>query len=199
MTRILVFTFVCLLVAPAFAATTIVFIGDSLTEGYGVKQDQAFPAVAQAKLKSDGRDVHVINGGIGGSVSADADRRVTWFLKSKPSILVFELGGNDALKGTPVDVIEKNLDKALTAADGAGLKTLVLGMKVFTNFGPDYARSFEQMYSRLAKKHHAQLMPFLLEGVALNKSLMQADRIHPNAEGHAVVGKNVAAALEKLL
>jgi acyl-CoA thioesterase-1 len=178
---------------------TIVFVGDSLTEGYGVKLEQAFPAIAGEILRKDKHDIKIVNGGISGSVSADADRRVTWFLKVKPDILVLELGSNDALKGTPVAVIEKNLEHALLVADNAHLKVLILGMHIYTNFGPVYAKKFAAIFPKLAKEHHAALVPFLLEDVALKPALMQSDQKHPNVEGHALVAKRVAAALEKLL
>jgi acyl-CoA thioesterase-1 len=178
---------------------TVVFVGDSLTEGYGVKKEQAFPEIAGELLRAKGLKVKIVNGGISGSVSADADRRIKWFLKLKPDVLVLELGGNDALKGTPVSVIEKNLDSALVVADQAHLKTLILGMRIYTNFGPAYTKQFESLFSKLARKHHAELVPFLLEDVAMKSALMQSDQKHPNAEGHKLVAKRVATALEKLL
>lgn len=181
------------------AAKTIVFVGDSITEGYGVKQEQAFPAIAGEILKKKGHDVKIVNGGISGSVSADADARVKWFLKLKPDILVLELGGNDALKGTPASQIEKNLDQALKVAVGAKLKVLLLGMRIYTNFGPDYTKQFAELFPRLAKAHKTALIPFLLEDVALKKDLMQSDQKHPNVPGHAKVAERVATELEKLL
>jgi len=186
-------------VASASPVRTVVFIGDSITEGYGVKQEQAFPAIAGDLLKKRGVEVKIVNGGISGSDSADADRRVKWFLKIKPDVIVLELGGNDALKGTSASQIEKNLEQALKVADTAHLKVLILGMKVFTNFGPEYSKQFSEIFPRLAKAHHAALIPFLLEDVAMKAGLMQADQKHPNAEGHAKIAVRVAEALEKLL
>ena len=185
--------------SAASTERTVVFVGDSLAEGYGVKKEQAFPEIAGELLRAKGLKVKVVNGGISGSVSADADRRVKWFLKLKPDVLVLELGSNDALKGTPVSVIEKNLESALQVADQAHLKTLILGMRIYTNFGPDYTKQFESLFSKLARKHHAELVPFLLEDVALQAALMQSDQKHPNVEGHRIVAKRVATALEKLL
>jgi acyl-CoA thioesterase-1 len=184
--------------APA-PLKTIVFVGDSITEGYGVKQDQAFPAIAGELLRKRGRNVKVVNGGISGSVSADADARVKWFLKLKPDVIVLELGGNDALKGTPVSQIEKNLDQALKVAGNAHVKVLLLGMRIYTNFGPDYTKQFAEIYPRLAKAHKTALIPFVLEDVALKSGLMQSDQKHPNVPGHAKVAEKVAAELEKLL
>ncbi len=183
----------------ARAEHTVVFVGDSLTEGYGVKKEQAFPEISGQLLRAKGLNVKIVNGGISGSVSADADRRVKWFLKLKPDVLVLELGSNDALKGTPVSVIEKNLESALQVADQAHLKVLILGMRIYTNFGPEYSKQFETIFSKLARKHHAALVPFLLEDVALKAGLMQSDQKHPNVEGHAIVAKRVSRALEKIL
>lgn len=185
--------------AHAAPVRTVVFIGDSITEGYGVQKSQAFPEIVGALLAAKKIDIKSVNGGISGSVSADADRRVKWFLKLQPSVIVLELGANDALKGTPVPVIKKNLEAALKVADDANLKALILGMKVFTNFGPAYAKDLATMYSSLAREHHAELVPFLLEGVALNPKLMQSDQKHPNVEGHKIVAERVAKSLEKLL
>ncbi len=185
--------------ASAVKTQTIVFVGDSITEGYGVKQEQAFPAIAGEILKKKGHDVKIVNGGISGSVSADADARVKWFLKLKPDILVLELGGNDALKGTPVAQIEKNLDRALKVALEAKLKVLLVGMRIYTNFGPDYTKQFADLFPRLARLRKVPLIPFLLEDVALKKELMQSDQKHPNVPGHAKVAEQVALELEKLL
>lgn len=185
---------------PASSATkTVVFIGDSITEGYGVRQDQAFPAIAGELLRKKGHDVKIVNGGISGSVSADADARVKWFLKLKPDVIVLELGGNDALKGTPTTQIEKNLDQALKVAGDARVKVLLVGMRIYTNFGPDYTTAFAALFPRLAKAHKTALIPFLLEDVAMKKDLMQTDQKHPNVAGHAKVAERVASELEKLL
>lgn len=178
---------------------TVVFIGDSITEGYGVKKEQAFPEIAGQLLRKKGYDVKIVNGGISGSVSAEADRRVKWFLKAKPDIVVLELGGNDALKGTPAGVIEKNLDSAIALAKANRVQVLLVGMKIYTNFGPAYSKEFEALFPRLANKHGVPLLPFLLEDVALKKELNQSDMKHPNVEGHAIVAKRVANHLEKLL
>jgi acyl-CoA thioesterase-1 len=185
--------------ASSSSTKTVVFVGDSITEGYGVRQEQAFPAIAGELLRKKNHDVKIVNGGISGSVSADADARIKWFLKLKPDVIVLELGGNDALKGTPIAQIEKNLDKALQVAQDAHIKTLILGMRIYTNFGPDYTKKFTEIYPRLAKAHKAALIPFLLEDVALKPTLMQADQKHPNVPGHAKVAERVASELEKLL
>lgn len=178
---------------------TIVFIGDSLTEGYGVKKDEAFPEIAGRVLRDRGHKVRIINGGISGSVSADADRRLKWFLKSKPKVVVLALGSNDALKGTPVEVIKRNLASAIDFAKANGVKVLLCGNRVFENFGAEYTKAFAKIYSELAREKKVALLPFLLESVALKQELNQSDQKHPNAKGHELLGKDVARELEKLL
>lgn len=178
---------------------TIVVIGDSIADGYGVKKEEAYPEVAARLLREKKHDVKMINGGISGSVTAEADRRVTWFLKAKPSIIVFELGGNDGLKGTPAKVIEENLAKAIELAQKNEVKVLLLGMRLYTNLGQSYSKEFEAVFPRLAKKYKIPLVPFVLEDVAMKKELNQTDMKHPNAEGHKLVGARVAKALEAML
>ena len=185
--------------ARASTETTIVVIGDSIADGYGVKKEEAYPEVAARLLRAKKYEVKMINGGISGSVTAEADRRVLWFLKAKPQIIVFELGGNDGLKGTPVKVIEDNLAKAIELAQKNNVKVLLLGMRLYTNIGQTYSKDFEAIFPRLAKKYRVPLVPFVLEDVAMKKELNQSDMKHPNAEGHKLVGARVAAALEPLL
>lgn len=181
------------------ASKLIVFIGDSLTEGYGVKREEAYPEKVRGILERKGHSVQVINAGISGSVSAEADRRVKWQLRAKPQILVLALGANDGLKGTPPAVVKKNLALAIDEAQKAGVQVLLAGIKVFTNFGASYAKEFEQIYPDLAREKKVRLMPFLLEGVALDKSLNLPDGKHPNAKGHEIIAENVAKELEKML
>jgi acyl-CoA thioesterase-1 len=177
----------------------LLFIGDSLTEGFGVKKEEAFPEIAGKVLTGEGHAVKVVNGGISGSVSADADRRLKWFLKTKPDILILALGSNDALKGTPPDVIKKNLASVIDIANANGIKVLLVGAKVFANFGDSYNTSLDKMYASLAREKKVAYMPFLLKSVALKPELNQSDMKHPNSKGHELVGKDVAHELEKLL
>lgn len=186
-------------VAPQHGVTTILFLGDSLTEGYGVKKEQAYPELVGRILNESKHPVKIINGSISGSVTADADQRLKWFLKAKPDILVLALGSNDALKGTAPEVIEKNLSRVIDMAKENKIRVLLCGVQVFTNFGADYNRKLEKVYRDLAKSKKVELMPFLLEGVALDKDLNQADGKHPNAKGHEVIAANVAKRLEMLL
>lgn len=184
---------------PSREETVVVFIGDSLTQGYGVRADEAFPDKVGEILRKGGHKVKVINGGISGSVAAEADRRVRWYLKARPKILVLALGANDGMKGTPPAVIENNLRKAIDLAKKNQIKVVLAGMKMLSNLGPKYVREFEAVYPRLAKSEGIELMPFLLKDVALSKALNQTDMRHPNPQGHAIIAGHVATILEKML
>lgn len=177
----------------------VVFIGDSLTQGYGVRQEEAFPELVGKKLREKGRAIKIINGGISGSVTAEADRRVRWYLRAKPAVIVLALGANDGMKGTPPKVIEANLAKAIDLAQGSGSRVLLAGMKMFSNLGADYVRKFDAIYPHLAQEKKVSFIPFLLEGVALHKDLNQSDMRHPNAKGHEMIATRVAAKLEEML
>jgi len=183
----------------ADGVTTVIFIGDSLTEGYGVRKEEAYPELVAKLLSLKKYTLRVVNGAISGSRSADADRRLRWFLKQKPQILVLALGANDALKGTPVEVIKKNLAAVIDLARDNKIRVLLCGIKVFGNLGEDYNRAIEKMFSALAREKKVAFYPFLLEGVALDKKLNQVDGKHPNAKGHEVIARQVARELEKLL
>jgi acyl-CoA thioesterase-1 len=183
----------------ADGVTTVLFIGDSLTEGYGVRKEEAFPELVVKHLATKKQSVRIVNGGISGSLSADADRRLRWFLKQEPQVLVLALGANDALKGTPPEVIKKNLAAVIDLALEKKIRVLLCGIKVFGNFGVEYNRSIDKMYGDLAREKKVAFYPFLLEGVALDKSLNQVDGKHPNAKGHEVIARKIAVKLEKIL
>lgn len=186
-------------VGTTAAVNTVVVIGDSLTDGYGVKREEAYPALLETMLNAHGHSVKVINGGISGSVTAGADQRVRWYARAKPTLLILALGANDALKGTPPAQIKKNLALAIDQAKSDHMRVVLCGMRIFTNFGTDYATQFETLFRELAREKNVKLLPFLLEGVALEKTLLQADGKHPNAKGHQVMAKTVFAVVEKLL
>ncbi len=173
----------------------IAFIGDSITAGYGVLKEEAFPYRIEQLLagRSGQKNARVIitNAGISGSLSSSASSRVRFYLKLKPQILVLELGANDVLKGTEVSVIQKNLADAIDLALHNNIKVLLLGMKIYTNFGASYTSAFAKIFSDLARDKKIEFMPFLLEGVALNKSRMQPDEKHPNADGHRIIAENL--------
>jgi acyl-CoA thioesterase-1 len=184
----------------------IVMIGDSLTQGYGVRSEEAFPALVEKRLRQSlpkrittQRQIRVINAGISGSVTSEADRRLKWYLKSKPDLVLIALGANDGFKGTPPAVIKANLQKAIDLAKAERLPVVLGGMKMLTNLGTDYVREFERVYHDLAKENKIELIPFLLEGVALEKSLNQSDLRHPNALGHQRIAERVSQILERII
>jgi len=181
----------------------VLFIGDSLTAGYGVRKEEAFPELVEQLLKNSQSDspthLHIINGGISGSLSSSAGSRVRYYLKLKPQILVLELGANDALKGTDPKLIKKNLAEAITLAQQNNMKVLLVGMQVFANFGETYTQSFAKIFTELAREKKTKLMPFLLEDVAAKKELMQSDQKHPNALGHKMIAENLIKYLKPMV
>lgn len=192
--------------APAAASVSetvggplIVFMGDSLTAGYGLAEEEAFPAVLERKLGEDGLRVRVVNAGVSGDTSAGGLRRLDWLLKQNPDVLVVGLGGNDALRGQPVEEIASNLRAIIVKARHAGTKVLLLGMRIPPNYGDDYAGRFAAVYTDVARDTGVPLVPFLLDGVGGHAELNQLDGIHPTAKGHEVVARNVLPHLERLL
>ena len=180
---------------------TIVFFGDSLTAGYGLDPDEAFPALIQKKLAEAGRPWRVVNAGLSGETTAGGLRRLDWVMRQPIDLFVLELGGNDGLRGIPPEASRANLqamiDRIRTRFPNAAI--VLAGMQVPPNMGPDYSRQFAVMYPELAKKNQATLIPFLLEGVGGEPSLNQPDGIHPNAEGHSKVAQTIWKAIKDLL
>ena len=183
-------------------ATTILCLGDSLTEGYGVKREEAWPSLLEIDLKSKLPDLKVINAGISGATTASGPSRMKWHLKniSKNPIdlMILALGANDALRGLSPEAAKKNLIDTIEMAKKAHIEVLLADMRVPPNLGIDYTKKFEGIFVAAAKETHVGLMPFFLNGVAGNAKLNQADGIHPTAAGHKLVEKNVLDALEKL-
>lgn len=184
--------------APA-AAPRVVFLGDSLTAGFGLGEEQAFPARVGELMAARGTPIAVVNGGVSGDTSAGALERVDWLLSRPAVVVVVSIGANDGLRGQPVENVEANLRAIVRRAKAAGARVLVTGQKIPINYGPDYARAFESLYPRVAREEGAALLPFLLEGVAMRPELNQADGIHPTPEGQEIVARHVAEALAPLL
>jgi acyl-CoA thioesterase-1 len=197
--RVSVFILLSLFSVSAFATKKLVFIGDSLTEGYGVDKDAAFPALIEAQLKSEKRDWSVVNAGISGSTSASAPARMKWVLKSHPDLIVLALGANDALRGLKVQETQKNLAQALELAKLEKVKVVVAGMLAPPNYGKQYTKEFAEIYPYLALQSGAKLLPFLLEGVAGHPDLNQTDGIHPNEKGHRIVATLVYNSIKEFL
>ncbi len=177
----------------------VVFLGDSLTAGYGVGEVQAFPALVAARLGAGGTPIEVVNAGVSGDTTADGLRRLDRILAGHPDAVVVALGANDGLRGVPVDEIEHNLREIVIRVKRSGAAPLLLGMRVPPTFGTRYSRQFEEVYERLADDLGVALVPFMLKGVAGRPSLNLEDRLHPNAAGHDRIADTVAPYLERLL
>ena len=191
------------LAAPVAARSdgerVVVCLGDSLTEGFGLAPEHAYPVLLERRLRDAGREVRVVNAGISGSTSASAVARLRWQLKARPDVVVIALGGNDGLRGVDVEATEANLSEAIVLAKDSGARVLLAGMKLPPNYGPEYTEAFEALFPALAERHGVALLPFLLEGVAADPELNLPDGIHPNADGAAIVAGNVYEALLPLL
>ena len=169
----------------------IVVLGDSLTAGFGLPREDAFPARLEAALRAEGHAWRVIDAGVSGDTSAGGLARLDWVLTDEPEIVIVELGANDGLRGLPTDQMEANLDTILTKIGEAGAATLLAGMRAPANFGAGYEAAFRAVYERLAARHRVAFYPFFLEGVAMEPALNQADGIHPNAAGVAEIVRRI--------
>jgi acyl-CoA thioesterase-1 len=181
------------------APKTILAFGDSIFAGYGVAQQDSFPAQLEAALKAQGHDVRVVNAAVSGDTTADGVARLDWSLAETPDLVLLELGANDALRGLDPDKARANLDQILTRLKAQNLPVLICGMIAPRNLGPAYAAQFDPIYADLAKKYSMPLYPFILDGVALDASLSQADGMHPNPKGVAVIVKRMLPFVEKAL
>ncbi|HWH79810.1 MAG TPA: arylesterase, partial [Candidatus Binatus sp.] len=171
------------------------------TAAYGLEESQGYPALIQGKIDAKRWNFRVVNAGQSGDTSAGGLARLNWLLKNRIDVLVLELGGNDGLRGLPVETTKKNLQAIVdrTKAKYPEAKIILAGMKVPPNMGRDYAKSFDAIYPELAKRNQASLIPFVLEGVGGIRELNQPDGIHPTAKGHEMVADNVWKILEPVL
>lgn len=177
----------------------IVAFGDSLTAGLGVSSDQAYPGQLQRMIQDAGYRYEVVNAGVSGETTAGGLRRVDWILKSRPDIVILELGANDGLRGQPLDRTFENLQAIISRLQGKGVTVVLAGMKMPLNYGEVYTQEFEGMYKKLADQYQIPLIPFFLEGVAAQRNLNQGDGIHPTAEGYTRVAENIWRVLEPVL
>jgi acyl-CoA thioesterase-1 len=179
----------------------ILFLGDSITAGFGLDPAGAFPALIQKKIDARGWSFRVVNAGQSGDTSAGGLGRLDWLLKNRVDVLVLELGANDGLRGLPVETTRKNLQAIIerTQLKYPEAKVILAGMKVPPNIGGDYGRKFEAVFADLAKKNQVPLIPFILEGVGGVRELNLADGIHPTAKGQEIVAANVWKVLEPVL
>jgi acyl-CoA thioesterase-1 len=178
-------------------APRIIILGDSLTAGLGLPPEQSFPSVIQERLDKAGERYLVSNAGVSGDTSAGGLRRLEFAMsEGEAKALVVALGGNDGLRGLPPEQLQQNLATIIERAQEKGLRVVLAGMEAPPNFGADYTARFRGVYTALAEKYKVRLLPFLLDGVAGNPALNQADGIHPNARGAAIVADLVWRALE---
>jgi len=180
---------------------TILFFGDSLTAGMGLDPKNAFPALIQARLDSLGMNYTVINSGLSGETTASGKNRLNWVLNQSADIFILELGANDGLRGIPLSETRKNLQFIIDSVWEKNPKTKIImaGMQIPPNMGPEYTKEFKTIFPDLAEKNELLLIPFLLEGVAGEPELNQADGIHPTIEGHKIVSENTWAVLKELV
>lgn len=186
-------------VDPHADAPVLLALGDSLTAGLGLAQSQAWPALLQARLDAEGFRYRVVNAGVSGDTSASGLARLDWQLAQKPAIVVLELGANDGLRGLPVAHTKENLAQIITRCKAAGAQVVLAGMQVPPNMGADYSAEFREMFPDLAAAHAVPLIPFVLEGVAGDAKLNQADGIHPTAEGQVILAGTIWTHLKPLL
>ncbi len=177
----------------------IVAFGNSLTAGLGVSPDQAYPAQLQRRLREAGYRHEVVNAGVSGDTTTGGLRRLAWILKSRPSMVILELGANDGLRGQPLSLMTSNLAKIIDGLQQADVEVVLAGMQIPPNYGLDYTTGFASLFEQVARDHSVTLIPFFLEGVAARKELNQADGIHPTAEGYRIVSQTVFDVIEPLL
>ena len=196
---ILILLFLILNFTNVFSQTLIIALGDSLTEGFGVKKEEAYPHLLQKKLLKKGYDAKVINGGVSGSTSASSFSRLKWYIRTDPDIVILALGGNDGLRGLSLVHMKKNLERTIELAKSEGILVLLAGMQIPLNYGKEYTNSFREVFFELANKHKIPFIPFLLKDVGGISSLNQPDGIHPNSEGHIIISNTVLKYLEPYL
>jgi acyl-CoA thioesterase-1 len=183
---------------PAPPKKLVWAFGDSLTAGLGLPPDQGYVPQLQRALRQAGVDAEVRNGGVSGDTAAQGRARLLWGLRGlgrKPDLVLLELGANDMLRGLPTDQIASNLDRILIELKRRQIPVLIMGMRAAPNLGADYRGTFESIYPRLAKRYGVPLYPFFLDGVAGNRTLIQADGLHPNAKGVAIVVRKTLPAV----
>ena len=193
----------CLSPALAVEARTILVLGDSLSAEYGLKRGSGWVALLEQRLREKSISAQVINASISGDTTSGGRSRLSALLQQhRPSHLIIELGGNDALRGLPLALTQENLTQMTQAASSAGAKVMLIGMQMPPNYGKDYNAQFGAMYAQVAKANKAGLVPFFLQGIAdapQSERFFQADRIHPNAEAHPRMLEVIWPELKKLL
>lgn len=185
--------------AAAESVPLVIFLGDSLTAGFGVDEHEAYPARLATRLEANGRPIRYVNAGVSGDTTSGGLSRLDWLLAQDPDVLVVELGANDGLQGLSLEETEENLRQIVRQTLRSGTGVLLVGMKIPPSYGPEYFSAFEQIFEQLALDLDVPLVPFLLEGVAADPGLNLDDGIHPNAAGHRRVAETVQPYLESIL
>lgn len=190
-----------LLRAPSWAADrpVLVCFGDSITAGYGLNPGQSYPDFLQKKLDSHSYPYKVINQGTSGATTKDAAASLRTILQLHPEIVIVEFGGNDGLRGLPLEQTQRNLDQVLTTLEAAHIKVLLAGITLPPNYGPDYIHQFEQVYRDMAAKHHAAFVPMIYKDLIHVPNTIQQDGIHPTAKGSDILADTLLAALKPML
>jgi len=177
----------------------VIFLGDSLTAGFGLPAEESFPAVLQQRLEDEGLPIGIVNAGVSGDTSRGGLNRVDWLLRQEPDVLVIGLGGNDGLRAQPVEGLRENLSEIVRRAQDADVEVLLLGLELPPNYGPDYRAAFHESFALVAEELSVALVPSMLDGVGGDRDLNRLDGIHPNAEGQRLVAQNVLPYLRELL
>ena len=179
----------------------ILFFGNSLTAGYGIEAEDAFPGLTAARIDSLGLNYRVINAGLSGETTASGLSRLDWFLEEEPAIFILELGGNDGLRGITPSETKKNLKGIIQLVRSKYPETEIVlaGMQIPPNMGQEYTKEFSGLFPEVASEENVKLIPFLLEGVAGNPDLNLPDGIHPTEEGHLIVFETIWKSIENLL
>jgi acyl-CoA thioesterase-1 len=185
--------------AAADRTQAILAFGDSITAGFGLPPEEAFPVRLEARLRAQGIAAHVVNAGKSGDTTAGGLARLDWALADKPDIVILELGANDALRGIDPPTVRANLEAMISRIQASGAKLLLTGMLAPPNWGEDYRRDFDRIYPELARAHGVALYPFLLDGVAMDARLNQPDGLHPNERGVAVLVDHIAPLVARLI
>jgi len=186
--------------AAATSERTLLVYGDSLSAAYGLRADQGWVALLQKRLKDQGYGYNVVNASVSGETTSGGKARLARALSQhRPELVVLELGANDGLRGLPVRDTKSNLANMVGMAKSDGARVLLIGIRIPPNYGPQYTSAFDSMYKDLSRSLDVPLVPFLMDGVALDPTRMQADGLHPNADGQPRLLENVWPSLQKLL
>lgn len=197
---------ICLLALSNMASAgdsakhNILVVGDSISAAYGIEPELGWVSLLSAKIAQQKNGYQVINASVSGDMTSNGLNRLADLLKKyQPAIVIIELGGNDGLRGVPLKVIEDNLQKLVKQSKGNGARVLLAGMRIPPNYGIRYAEAFHQIYHKVARKNDIELVPFILDGVGGNISLMQSDGIHPTAEAQTTILSHVWNGLQPML